>query len=392
MIMEEARPAELEALDKRMFYQLYVRPNLYKHLKPFTNSAINQSPSMKSESTTRRDSPRMEDRHKRERKKSRTDMINKFEYREAFDSSGKSTRHIQQQQQSDLPHAESSKSASLVRSTSRTNDATDFLEGDIKTVFNDEVSDQEEDGDGEMRRRTILVNDSSDPNLLETKFSDETFQRTIQAVWQMQVAPSRWLSLISWFVTTFALLVFCLLNYRTSYFLTTLEGSFIAGLNDAFVDENEFSGQPGFREIGDDSGWFEWFEGAFVSNLYADEVPQVSNLPSDVMRYSRLVGVPRVVNIKVPNQTCAGSISDVVSDEGCYAPVLETLLLSLEQEKTQISYDNLSILGSEADAKLLEKSWQTDMTAKHIFTIPLPYNNRTHALEVSARMKKDPNF
>ena len=103
-------------------------------------------------------------------------------------------------------------------------------------MFNDEVSDQEEDGDGEMRRRTILVNDSSDPNLLETKFSDETFQRTIQAVWQMQVAPSRWLSLISWFVTTFALLVFCLLNYRTSYFLTTLEGSFIAGLNDAFVD------------------------------------------------------------------------------------------------------------------------------------------------------------
>ena len=71
--------------------------------------------------------------------------------------------------------------------------------------------------------------------------------------------------------------------------------------------------------------------------------------------------------------------------------MLETLLLSLEQEKTQISYDNLSILGSEADAKLLEKSWQT-MTAKHIFTIPLPYNNRTHALEVSARMKKDPTF
>ena len=36
-----------------------------------------------------------------------------------------------------------------------------------------------------------------------------------------------------------------------------------------------------------------------MSNLYADEAPQVSNLPSDVMRYSRLVGVPRVVNIKV---------------------------------------------------------------------------------------------
>jgi hypothetical protein len=356
-MMEEARPHVLEALDKRMFYQLYVRNNLYNHLETISTDTI----STLSEPIASATSVKKSAQRKRQRNQSRTEIIDALEGVDSFRV----------------------KSDSVTRSTSRTvQGLQNFVEESVVNEQNaGEDSEDATDRTGDVRRRTVLVKSSSDPALIDTKFSDEAFQANIQAVWQMEVAPSRWLSLIIWFLTTFALLVFCMLNYRTSYFLTSLEGSFIAGLQDAFVEENMFSSQPGFREIGDDEGWFDWLEGAVLANLYADNAPLMSSMPSDIMRFSRLVGVPRIVNIQVPNQTCAGSASDA-----CVAPVLESLLDTVLDAHTEISYDG------ELSAQALDKAWQVDTAVKHAFMIPLPYNNRTHAAEIVARMKKDSNF
>ena len=385
MIMEEARPHELDTLDNKMFYQLYVRPRLYDHLESLGDA---ESVSSESEEFALKSSKSL---RKKRRNFSRIVLINELEHELGMNK----------ELQNDVLSTRSSGHDSTTRPTTQIKysdtsmsskgdeDADDYYisKTDIKI---------EKDYALRKRQRRTLVKSSSDSNLIDTMFSDEAVQANIQTVWKMEVAPQRWLSLITWLLTTLVLLIFCLQNYRTHYSLTNLEGSFIAGLHDAFVDENEFSGQPGFREIGDYSGWFDWLEKAAFSNLYADEVPQ-SSQASEVLRYSSLIGVPRIINIQVPNQTCPGYVSSPnAANNDCVAPILETMLYGFEQASNTIQYSNLQNINGTLNTVLLNDAWQyrekSDLDSVLIHSIPLPYNNGTQAMKLVGFMKADPHF
>ena len=238
---------------------------------------------------------------------------------------------------------------------------------------------------------SVKVSNYSQKEIVDTAFAHTSVQSNVQAVWLLEVGFTKVRDLTIWLLFAFVLFLFCARQYRTSYgFHYELnEHSLIVGLYDTFVDENLLSGQPGFENIGDIDGWWNWVDNALVPGLYGGVVSDSSQINGEeaetyvkILRYSRQVGPARLIQLKAPRVPCRSeSFSQgllQLFNESCTGSIGSGIA---GKPPTKMSIESDAILWSTARHHTTRQ-----------YSALLPYGNETAAMELLSAMKESRNF